>query len=884
MLIRSMIAVMAIVTLLGAAGSSLLYAASTRGLKVIAKDVSTGLQQEISLYNKTYAVIIGIDSYQNLPPDRQLSYAVRDAKGVEQVLRKQYRFDRIVTLYNEQATKDRILELLTENLPSEMGEEDAVFIFWAGHGNQEKGAQGKELGYLIPYDGSSDKIRKNITMTEIRDTISTKLPAKHVFYVMDACYSGLLTATRSVDNKPRRDLNYLKEITREPVRQVLTAGGKGQEVLDGGPNGHSVFTGRLIAVLEAAGDFITANEIQTILREKVYNDAKGRGHNQMPSFGSLSGNGDFVFVPSIDQKLEESRAEIEKLEKEKAEMERLETEAQKAHNEKQRREAERKKLAADAKLVAEELKKQQLQEEQSRAELTRLEQGRFLAEQQKQQDELVRRKQEDDSRLARLKTEIENKKKKVSAASASSLEEAVVEIKRLSAEVDGIAAAIASERKTATERIESRYAELIAEVRRQKELTTNQSLQRDEFDTEAEFKERQSRRLSGFDERISSLENLKSRELEDLGRKLAQEQIIQTDTMRKELRSLAEKKFRVDPSMLGFSVAKYDVEKQRFPLEITSKTGSAVKIAMHGTIPLPKAQAKEFRRHLDNGLVRPEITVKGGSLEILEIVLIDDAAVSEADNYLMVLENSEFISVAEKKKREAEHQRKVAEEAAKRKAVELAPFDLELVSLPAGCFNTNGTEVCLDSFSIGKYEITQGQWKRMMGRNPSHFKECGESCPVENVSWNDVQEFIRKLNGSTGRNYRLPTESEWEYACRSGGKSEAYCGEGDVDELAWFDNNSDDKTHRIGQRKSNGLGIFDMSGNVWEWCQDWYGYSFPSGGRKNPTGPSSGSQRVSRGGGWIDDAGFVRSNIRSNRDPGRKYDSQGFRLAITAPP
>ena len=213
--------------------------------------------------------------------------AVKDAKrqGIEEVLRKNYQFDKIITLQNEQATKDRILEVLTEELPAQMGRDDALFIFWAGHGNQEKSDYG-EIGYLIPYDGATDNIRKNVTMAEIRDTVSKKIPAKHIFYIMDACFSGLLT-TRSVDGKTRRDLGYLKEITRESARQVLTAGGKGEEALDGGPKGHSVFTGRLIEILESASDFITANELQASIREKVHSDASARNYTQPPGFGTL---------------------------------------------------------------------------------------------------------------------------------------------------------------------------------------------------------------------------------------------------------------------------------------------------------------------------------------------------------------------------------------------------------------------------------------------------------------------------------------------------------------------------------------------------------------------------------------------------------------------
>jgi formylglycine-generating enzyme required for sulfatase activity len=122
---------------------------------------------------------------------------------------------------------------------------------------------------------------------------------------------------------------------------------------------------------------------------------------------------------------------------------------------------------------------------------------------------------------------------------------------------------------------------------------------------------------------------------------------------------------------------------------------------------------------------------------------------------------------------------------------------------------------------------------------------------------------------------------EWEYACRSGGKSEEHCGGNEVNDVAWYLSNGIGKTQKVGTKIPNGLGIYDMSGNVSEWCQDWYGYSFPSGGRKNPVGPSSGSHRVSRGGSWIDDPEFVRASARSNRDPGRSYDFQGFRLAVS---
>ena len=169
-------------------------------------------------------------------------------------------------------------------------------------------------------------------------------------------------------------------------------------------------------------------------------------------------------------------------------------------------------------------------------------------------------------------------------------------------------------------------------------------------------------------------------------------------------------------------------------------------------------------------------------------------------------------------------------------------------------------EVCVDGFWMGKYEVTQGQWEQVMGSNPSSFGSCGSDCPVENVSWNVVQDFIAKLNTLTGNTYRLPREGEWEYAARSGGKEEKYAGCTDgscLDTVVWYNGNSENTPHPVGTKSPNGLGIYDMSGNVWEWCQDWNGY-YSSASVTNPTGPPSGSCRVRRGGGWCDSPKGVR--------------------------
>ncbi|MCX5813895.1 MAG: SUMF1/EgtB/PvdO family nonheme iron enzyme [Proteobacteria bacterium] len=208
---------------------------------------------------------------------------------------------------------------------------------------------------------------------------------------------------------------------------------------------------------------------------------------------------------------------------------------------------------------------------------------------------------------------------------------------------------------------------------------------------------------------------------------------------------------------------------------------------------------------------------------------------------------------------------------------------MEFVLVKGGCFQMGDTfgdgfayekpvhEVCVSDFYIGKYEVTQGQWKAIMGNNPSHFSSCGDTCPVEKVSWNDIQDFIQKLNSITGKSYCLPTEAEWEYAARSGGKKEKYAGtssDSDLGSYAWYTSNSGSKTHPVGQKSPNSLGLYDMSGNVWEWVSDYYDNEYyKNSPRDNPHGPASGSAKVLRGGGWNDNQRDIRASDRSSYNP-----------------
>lgn len=202
------------------------------------------------------------------------------------------------------------------------------------------------------------------------------------------------------------------------------------------------------------------------------------------------------------------------------------------------------------------------------------------------------------------------------------------------------------------------------------------------------------------------------------------------------------------------------------------------------------------------------------------------------------------------------------------------------------------TVTITEDFYIQKTEVTQAQWRAVMGENPSSFSNCGDTCPVERVSWNDIQEFIQALNAANpGANYRLPTEAEWEYAARAGTTGD-YGGTGVLDEMGWYSGNSGSMTHPVAQKEPNHWGLYDMHGNVWEWVNDWYSSSYYSvSPPDDPQGPATGSGwglgrafsgRVLRGGSWFSSALNARSAFRRLlSSPSVLSGFDGFRLART---
>lgn len=218
---------------------------------------------------------------------------------------------------------------------------------------------------------------------------------------------------------------------------------------------------------------------------------------------------------------------------------------------------------------------------------------------------------------------------------------------------------------------------------------------------------------------------------------------------------------------------------------------------------------------------------------------------------------------------------------------------LEFSFVPAGVFQMGSPEEGGDGdetpqrrveiarpYYMGVFEVTQAQWERVMGNNPSRFR--GDSLPVDSVSWYECQRFLMRLSELTGRRFALPTEAQWEYACRAGSTSRWSFGDvpSELGEYAWYEENSGGKTHPVGEKRANAFGLHDLYGNVAEWCADWYANPYPPGPAVDPAGPSSGVSRTIRGGAWGDAADSVRSAYRSANGPDGAHDGVGFRCVL----
>ncbi|MBI4774952.1 MAG: SUMF1/EgtB/PvdO family nonheme iron enzyme [Deltaproteobacteria bacterium] len=830
---------------------------NARGIGVVLK-TGSGAEakvESIPLYDRMTAVIIGIDEYGNLGREYHLKYAVRDAKGVAETLRKYYPFEEIIELYNGQATRANILKILQGDLSSS-GSDDAVLIYFACHGITRSTAQG-DLGYLVPFDGSvkMDEMYKNISMQQMKSDISPLIPAKHVLFIADTCFGGLLLATRFSGLEPEHRTAYLREITREPVRQILTAGGKDQQVLDGGIGGHSVFTGRLIAALEGVQDFISARELGFKLQMEVYGDAAARGHAQKPLVGEIYGTGDFVFVPDSAKRDAREKGVVERLEAELAELERLRKSAEEQEEEARLRELERETLEKEAAVKLARLRQEAAGREAERRASMEEEARRSAAELEVREKERLERLAYLEAKAEQLRREVEKPHQVIGLA------ECVKEIHGINETIVLLEKDFAQERREQQERIQEEYRAKTERIAGQQVDPWDKM-----FETEAEYR----KRLEAHQNREKGLtQERASKELE-VNDRLEKDLEAQKEPLREQVRKLTERRFDVSPSRVEFQLLAYVPEQGHFELQVNLKdTGISSPdgkewLTLSGTLPVAdRSRARQFYRH-------PDLLVASVTLRV-----------SEAGH--IVLDRLVFLGPE-----------KEQYETAGMDVGWIEPVTaMKFAWVPGGCYemgcgswtsDCDGDEqpvheVCLDGFWMGRYEVTQGQWKKIMGSNPSYFKK-DDHYPVDQVSWNDAEEFIEKLNArSSGGQYRLPTEAEWEYACRSGGKADKYSGGSDVERVAWYTSNSGNSTHPVGTKASNGLGIHDMSGNVWEWCEDWYSqHAYSKHRRDNPIFTTGGSSRVIHGGSWDNIPGSIRCADRDFYTPGIRYRYLGFRL------
>jgi len=563
------------------------YTASpTRGIKIVASDEGGSRLEEIELYDRVHAVIIGIDRYPNLPPNRQLSYAVSDAKKMERMLRSRFVVHEIHTLYDNDATRDGILNLLYGTL-SKVSKKDGIFFFYAGHGGQETTDYG-DFGYIVPHNGSFDDPARNISMTLIKEDISKKIPAKHIFYVMDACYGGLLLETRGGEKEgTKRDLAYLKRIAGEPVRQVLTAGSSNEQVLDRGPYDSSVFTGRLLQAMEEADDFITASELSTQVMERVFSDARTRGHTQTPQHGRLFGRGDFVFMPSSRKKLTSIQDEIKALEANLARLDTFLASAEETEKKAEMQRAEREQAAARAKLEARKLEEARLLEQQNKL--------RAKQEQARQEEESRRNKEAmEEERLAKLREVVSEKRKTARTSMTSSLESTVAELGRVNADLMEIRGQYRDELKK----------RILAQLEEHKQGYDPSTFVKDEFETQAEYEARVAKATGN-----QSAEN--RRAFGNIANTVSKEYYAMTDPLMDQMVQMGQSTFDViGRNETTISLGTYVAEREVFPVTVASTSAAPFPFKVKSDLKVPRSGARQFKQNYLNGFMVAEVRLQ----------------------------------------------------------------------------------------------------------------------------------------------------------------------------------------------------------------------------------------------------------------------------------
>lgn len=443
------------------------------------------------------------------------------------------------------------------------------------------------------------------------------------------------------------------------------------------------------------------------------------------------------------------------------------------------------------------------------------------------------------------------------------LESAQPEVNQLNAQITAIEARYEKDRADASKIVDQKYAEKLNALKNEK---------RSELENEAEFKARQGKeRDQIIDDQNTELAKLTSSMSPD----------SETAPLKARIKSLTEHQYIVGAEGIESELSSYDADKHQFTIKIHSKI-SALSLKLKDTIQLPSGEAQLFLKQWESGLIKAEAKAKING-EVLEVVLVNNA-----DDSRWVELKSSFYSPSNLKALSPNTLNALFQTGRTFKDCFSCP---EMIILPAGSFdmgsnNGGGDEKPVhhvsikQPFAMSKTEITQGEWKSVMGNSPSYFKNCGENCPVEQVSWEDAKAFIQKLNIKTGKLYRLPSEAEWEYACRAGSQQN-YCGGDTVESVAWYSKNSSEIPHSTAQKQANAWGLYDMSGNVWEWVEDNFHVDYNGAPDDGTAWHGENVQHVIRGGAWNLIPELVRATVRSAGAPVLKDYYYGFRLVRT---
>jgi uncharacterized caspase-like protein len=471
------------------------------------------------------------------------------------------------------------------------GINDAVFIYFAGHGITRKTRQGY-LGYLLPNDGSikTNEMHKNISMQQIKADICPIIPAKHVLIIADACFGGLLL-TRSAPVQPVYNISYIQEQAKEPVRQIITAGGKNERVLDGGKRGHSVFTGRLIEALSNVDKFITASLLGENLKLKVYGDAAGKGHSQMPLSGKIYGVGDFVFIPDKAKEEKKINDEIARLETEIYRYNQLKKSARVRKDTATMRELERNILFQEAELKRTKIRKE-ASERKKRLQL--LEQEEIERQRQTQNH----KKKLKEIRLANLQKKAMKLKKEVgSPASALGIDDTIVEIKEINRTIQKINDDFNMEIQDQSRPVEKFYKEKI------EKLTQEKNKPKSKYESNTDYKNKQSK----YSQQISALHSELWTKIHKIKNNLENEIKKQTQSLYEQRSIITKQTFPIDINNIDFSIHDYNAETQTFVVFIKI-TETSHQLSYISTLPFPKIHAREYANHPE--LLIPDINIK----------------------------------------------------------------------------------------------------------------------------------------------------------------------------------------------------------------------------------------------------------------------------------